>query len=514
MAELQLKVETLRVKEIIDDFRAGRLVIPEFQRAYVWKKNRAPKLLDSLYRKYPVSTLLVWHSDEEVRSRSPAKSVIPQNQRVGWLIDGQQRVTTLLRIIDGSEDIDVVFHPKEEEFQLASAATRNDPDWIHVSEIFDKSSYKRLQRDLPDTKAGERKAEAIDRVRDILNYEIPVVKMHNHSFLDAKEAFTRINQSGVKLKVEELRTADIAAQHQGFIADEVVPFIKDLHDNGFNRVNLIHLFRACGFIIAPDGRNRTSLHEFSTKEVLAAWRKTKLATNKTIDFVHNHFGLQDMNILWSGFLLVPAIVLHAKWSANERDPEALAGWMALASLFHRYSSATETALDQDLKACRKQEAIGSLLSNLRNIRPTGLLAVEGDFNRSLQDRGVLFASYLACRHLGMHDLFTTEKLAIAKDIDRHHILPRSQFKPDERKFSDTIANIAFIFGETNKSIGNDMPSIYLSKLKEESLVSQCIPTNNELWNIENSRIFWRERRILLAKAFNSYVKSKLPTRQL
>ena len=41
MAELQLIVDRMKIKTIIEDFREGRLVIPEFQRAYVWKKKIA-----------------------------------------------------------------------------------------------------------------------------------------------------------------------------------------------------------------------------------------------------------------------------------------------------------------------------------------------------------------------------------------------------------------------------------------------------------------------------------------
>ena len=42
--------------------------------------------------------------------------------------------------------------------------------------------------------------------------------------------------------------------------------------------------------------------------------------------------------------------------ARERDAKELAAWLALASLCHRYSGSSETALDQDLRACRSPPA--------------------------------------------------------------------------------------------------------------------------------------------------------------
>jgi len=123
--EPRLEIQNLKVRQLIEDYRGGRLVIPEFQREYVWKRSRAPRLVDSLYRRFPVSVLLLWTSDVQARSRRrdprPSRAGI-----VSWLIDGQQRVITLSRILSGDEGIDVVFNPNEDAFKLANAATARD----------------------------------------------------------------------------------------------------------------------------------------------------------------------------------------------------------------------------------------------------------------------------------------------------------------------------------------------------------------------------------------------------
>jgi uncharacterized protein with ParB-like and HNH nuclease domain len=125
MIQPQLKLETVKVKQLVADYRAGHIVIPEFQREYVWKKSKAPKLIDSLYRGFPISSLLLWQSSEEARARRrdprPTRASI-----MSWLIDGQQRVITLARTMSGDEGIDVVFHPEDNEFRLVNAATRKE----------------------------------------------------------------------------------------------------------------------------------------------------------------------------------------------------------------------------------------------------------------------------------------------------------------------------------------------------------------------------------------------------
>jgi hypothetical protein len=353
---------------------------------------------------------------------------------VSWLIDGQQRVITLSKILSGDEGIDVVFNPKEDMFKLANAATRRDNNWIRVSELLDDESYRHIRRGLPEGTRGEELEGKLDQVRSILDYEVPAVRMLDYSFDNAVEAFTRINTLGVKLKAEDIESARVAARHTGFIADDVIPFIGELRSQGFSRLNVMHLFRVCAFIAIPDGRTRTPLHELTHSEVLNAWSRTKRATKDAIALVRNEFGLVNMDILWSGALLVPVIALCESTSPRNLDPKGIAGWLAMAALLHRYSKATETALDQDLRACRSDDPIGKLLSNVRR-DAGGFAAIPNDFKGALNDKSALFAAYIACRQRGLRDLFSGSQILLQANVDRHHLLPRAQFPERNRQKS-------------------------------------------------------------------------------
>jgi hypothetical protein len=422
-------------------------------------------------------------------------------------------VITLSRLISGDEGIEAVFNPEADQFRLANAATRRDSNWFRVSDLFDDESYRQIRRALPDGQKGEKREEKFERVRAIRDYEIPAVRMVDHSFDEAVEAFTRINTLGVKLKREDIDSARIAARHSGFIADEVTPFVDELRRQGFERLNVMHLFRACAFVALPDGRTRTPLHELSEAEVLAAWSRTKRATEQAIALVRNEFGIVNMDILWSGALLVPVIAICASSKIRERDPRGLAGWLAMAALLHRYSKATETALDQDLRACRAEDPLGRLLTNLRR-EVGGFGAIAGDFKGPLNDRGAMFAAYVACRHKGLRDLFSGSQMLLQAHVDRHHILPRAQFPERDRSKADIIANIAFVNGEVNRAIGASSPDVYLSKLKPEVLESQCIPADQTLWRIDRADEFWQARRELLSSAFNAFLRSAMPGRRI
>jgi hypothetical protein len=431
---------------------------------------------------------------------------------MNWLIDGQQRVITLSRTMNGDEGIDVVFHPEQEEFRLANAATRKDVNWVRVSELWDDDRYRHLRREISDNRNVNKKEAQFEKVRRILAYEIPIVRMVDHSFDAAVKAFTRINTLGVRLKKEDIESAQVAARHTGFIADEVTPFLVRLRQQGFTRLNVMHLFRACAFIARPDGRNRTPLHELKRRDILSAWKATERATEQAVGLIRSEFGLVNMDILWSGALVVPVIAVCATMPPRKRNSKELTGWLALAALCHRYSGSSETALDQDLRACRSSDPIRRLLANLRNVR--SLTAKAKDFSGAVADRSGLLAMYIACMNLGILDFYTGGKVLLQNNVDRHHILPRAQFPEDTRRTADNISNMAFIAGEVNKSIGHSGPEVYLSRVKSRVLKSQCIPIDKNLWRIDKAESFWRARRELLAKSFNEYVHQALPQRYL
>ena len=510
--EPHLEHQQVKIKQLVEDYRAGRIVIPEFQREYVWRKSKAPKLIESLYLGFPISSLLLWQSSEETRARRrdprPLRATV-----MNWLIDGQQRVITLSRTMNGDEGIEVVFHPEQQEFRLANAATRKDANWIKVSSLWDDETYRELRRNLDGSRLADRREAHFERLRRIMNYEIPVVRMVDHSFSDAVEAFKRINTLGVRLRKEDIESAEVAAKHSGFIADEVVPFLERMRQQGFTRLNVMHLFRACAFVATPDGRNRTPLHELKRHEVLKAWKTTEKATEQAIGLIRSELGLVNMNILWSGALVVPVIAVCAAMSPRQRDARELAGWLALAALYHRYSGSSETALDKDLRACRTGDPVGGLLSNLRADRPS-LTAQPENFSGALADRSGLLALYIACYHRGVLDFYTGGKVLLQGNVDRHHILPRAQFPESTRPKADNIANMAFIAGDVNKSIGQAGPEVYLGRLKIRVLESQCIPTDSALWKIDQAEAFWAARRVLLAASFNEFVREALPERRI
>ena len=110
-----------------------------------------------------------------------------------------------------------------------------------------------------------------------------------------------------------------------------------------------------------------------------------------------------------------------------------------------------------------------------------------------------------------------------KESEVHHIFPvaymlesnetekyRTQSKlsrTELRNLVNDVANLTFISKEINIKIGKLLPATYFSLYTTpKNRAAHCIPENPELWKPENFEKFCDERRKLLAKAMNSYIK--------
>src|SRR5437868_6007047 len=126
-----IRAQDQEIQSLIADISDGKLLLPEMQRAYVWKSTQVRDLVDSLYHDYPSGQLLVWETDDlPAGNRSASIGGISREQkRPQLLLDGQQRLTSLaaimlgrpLRVRDTSRDIDIAFNIYTEKFEVAGS---------------------------------------------------------------------------------------------------------------------------------------------------------------------------------------------------------------------------------------------------------------------------------------------------------------------------------------------------------------------------------------------------------
>lgn len=96
-----MRIETVQrpLRELVRSFTTGTILLPQFQRDYVWKPKKIRNLLDSLLQEYPIGGFYLWRPHGAALDPKPKH--LKGGQQIagaefwGYLIDGQQRLTSL-----------------------------------------------------------------------------------------------------------------------------------------------------------------------------------------------------------------------------------------------------------------------------------------------------------------------------------------------------------------------------------------------------------------------------------
>ena len=96
--------QLMKIRTLLDKLASEEIQIPELQRKYVWKRKQIRNLLDSIYKDYPTGSILLWETDVDAELRDVAVTLQEQERssRHFLLLDGQQRLTSLLAVLNGN----------------------------------------------------------------------------------------------------------------------------------------------------------------------------------------------------------------------------------------------------------------------------------------------------------------------------------------------------------------------------------------------------------------------------
>lgn len=204
---------------LVEEIRHGNIALPDIQRPFVWKAAKVRDLFDSMYRGYPIGTLMLWETGASVGTRQVGGG---ESDRVARLliVDGQQRLTSLYAVMTGSKvltksfrdvRIRIAFRPTTETFEVTDAAIEKDPEFIPDITALWAGGYKSAVREFMhrhEEATGlsltndEKDAleERIDRVRDLPDFRFQVIELGMGSDEEqVAEIFVRTNSEGVKL---------------------------------------------------------------------------------------------------------------------------------------------------------------------------------------------------------------------------------------------------------------------------------------------------------------------------
>ena len=58
----------LTIRMLIERVSSGDIRIPAFQREFVWEPDQVAFLIDSIYKNFPIGTVVFWQTDERLKT--------------------------------------------------------------------------------------------------------------------------------------------------------------------------------------------------------------------------------------------------------------------------------------------------------------------------------------------------------------------------------------------------------------------------------------------------------------
>lgn len=533
----------MKISQILDRIDENQLFVPAFQREYVWKRDDAKELMASLIRDYPTGTMLTWETNNPPELKGEWKYDDKQGA-VKLILDGQQRITTLYMIVRGT--IPPYYKPEEimhdtrnlhvnvETLELQyykKSLMENDPLWVNLTDVFQKQVRSRdVVRALRDTQEVDDKREdviddnfkAIEKIpdRDFLEQTIPV----RANIKEAIDIFYVVNASGVNLTDAELALAQIC----GYWPDARDLFkakLTALAEDGFV-FKLDFLVYVVLGVLHHGGSEMRKLHSADNLDAIkAAW---KLLDDQVIDYVMNilktHAYVDHTKEINSVYALVPIIVYCFNKGGkplSQDETGKIVKWFYYSQIRQRYISQMPQKLDKDVGVVVKSEnPFDDLLNIIRADRP---LEISTDEFVGADTRNALWSLmrwYFKSRNAVC---FTTgvgirRNMGKKYELEWDHIFAYSVLKKagygqqNRLKYAlaQEITNRAVLTATANRSKSAKLADGYLTGIESEfpdALKRQCIPTNQELWQLENFERFLVERRKMLATALNEFLEA-------
>lgn len=533
----RIDVTQSSLPRILTDMKSGNLQIPRFQRRFVWPVTKTRALLDSIYKEFPIGTFFLWRAPLEnagmFRSMEEVGIPVPaQGQQVSYILDGQQRLSSLFVVLSGiqlgSRDygricIDLETASKydeniEEGFEESIFVYRkpNDERYVAVKDILGSRSfdvYDNLPRKWKPT---------FQKARKVLeNYPFSVVWIQEQKLHDAITIFQRINQGGKPLSRYDLVCANLWANDFDF-RKRVSTINEKFDQEGFGELHETIYTQSFALILQD---KCTTLAELSleTEAVRSSWDKVIRAINLAVDFASSNLGVKRAGFLpYRGVVPVLAYFFyHSDTPAISADlRNVLWNWFWSVTLSERYSSTSPSRMAEDAALLREALAGKKVeFAYPSKVTPASVHRVRMTQGSSALRNAVL--CLLAIKNplnfksggpVNLWDPFFSD----LKKTERHHVFPVGYLK--KQGHADRVhrvANFCFIPSDLNKEIGSRAPSDYLSVYQEKNpdfrkaMKSHLLPIDesSSLWANDFNR-FLDERSKMLADELNKMVTTK------
>ena len=517
----KIKVDELKLSDIVHEIEHGHLRIPRFQRDFVWERSKVIKLLDSMYKEYPIGSFFIWEADKKYNLfyRNIAELNLPQPDSytsIRYILDGQQRATSLYAAIkglqiNGTDYSQICFDFDKEEF---ITRYREGDYYASLRDILGDNKFQIYN------KLSDQRKKAFDKCYNIFSgYPLSVVIVREKELDEASEIFERINQGGKRLSIFDLVVA--STWGEDFDLKILYQELRDfLEKQGFGKIPPEVVTHTASLVIKGYCRNSYQL-QLTKEELKANWEEIANAIKLSVDFLSNNMGAKIFEFVPYPSMISLLAYLYFKVpsrSLTKQMTEKVHEWFWKAALSERYATSRETRMEED------RRLLFDKLLDESDVRVNYPIALDEEkiVKNKISTKSALrnaFFCMLAIRqprHFKTNNIITLDYKLCSEfnSPEKHHIFPRHFLQKNKIEGEYLLSNFCFIPAELNKEILNKAPSDYFANYKrenpdfEEALKAQLVSYSEAIKDNDYKK-FVHERSKAIFEEFERLLGSKI-----
>lgn len=464
-----------RLATLLGDVERGNIKIPVFQRQFIWTDDQILSLLDSIYRGYPVGSLLLWSTKEVLKhDRNIGGFVLPETPEdypVNYVLDGQQRLSTLYGVFhSGDQTVDaeladrfnICYVPEFDEFAHHKSVPEKKK--IYLRDVLNTTKLLAQLKDFSQDES-DNIASVTERFKD---YEFPVVTIRERTNREVCSVFQRINSSGTPLSNIELLAAWTWSD-QFDLRQEIASLLDTLADKGYEQIDETLLMRMLASLTV-DSIDSDDLVDVDPERLIQGVKTLKVAIFSTVDFLEGQLKVRSVVFLPFPIMLIPLTNFYARIPKPSADQLLqLKKWFWHCALTQRYKAGTNRLVMADLEHIKAVENGGMPFDFATASVTFDLFAKAWRINSTAAKAALCLMAQCKPRSFltgSEVDLGTVLSAYNAREF--HHIYPKAYLAKQGKGFheANVIANICFLSSADNKTISDTAPAKYFKRIPD------------------------------------------------
>jgi hypothetical protein len=515
-------VDRQKLTDLLMEIGNGTMVLPDFQRSFVWEPSAIQGLLVSIANQYPAGSILRARDHKKPFGVRPFEGAPVASPHTFIVLDGQQRLTSLYQALYGVGDY---------RFFISLKLALSDPTLEGEDTIFFERAKKKgieaLEQEialqaqnavLPLSVLRKRKGGVLkwasdvrvliggeagekfdaffqniyeERLQHFEDYEFPTLTLSK----DVGPAslctiFETLNMTGVRLTVFELLTARVILEKLN---------LREMWDKAVKKYPIFEEFDVDPYaalqalaLVTKGSLQKKVILELSKSDFDSSWPEVVSAMAKAFEILRDDCGVMTRTWLPTPSMIAPLAAIIVA-SSGVKGPligkrrAQIVRWLWCAMFNRRFEAAANTRAEKDFKEMKEWFVGGEPPETISQFRFDSELLYEVSTKSSPIYKSVMCLILSSePKAIDFHrGSAITHDLVATKLVDDHHIFPKAYLEGtlgvSDKKLVNCVLNKTLIHRETNQIISDRAPSDYLGELDQDPklddvLRSHLIPT--------------------------------------